>query len=89
MNPTPTDIKPRILSTAIDLIDASASVDLALSVAGFFGLNQLQAQNITKEIGLVTILWRDEALKLHLKKTEIDRMASAFEHRDLQKALKM
>jgi serine/threonine-protein kinase HipA len=29
LNPTPTDIRPRILSTAIDLIDPSASLDVA------------------------------------------------------------
>lgn len=32
-------------------------------------------------------LWRKEAAKLKIKKTEIDRMASAFEHEDLQKAI--
>lgn len=29
LNPTSTDIKPRILSTAIDLVDPSASLDVA------------------------------------------------------------
>jgi len=33
LNPIPTDLKPRVLSTAIDLDDATASLDLALSVA--------------------------------------------------------
>jgi serine/threonine-protein kinase HipA len=86
LNPTPTDIKPRILSTAIDLIDPSASVDLAMSVAHYFDLSNLQARKIIKETGAVTALWRQEALRLKIKKGEIDRMASAFEHEDLQKA---
>ncbi|HSX11504.1 MAG TPA: HipA domain-containing protein, partial [Chlamydiales bacterium] len=38
LNPTPADIKPRILSTAIDLIDPSASLDLAIQVAPYFNL---------------------------------------------------
>lgn len=87
LNPTPTDIKPRILSTAIDLIDPSASLDVAVSVAHYFDLDNSQIKNIFKEVGSATALWREEAVKLKIKKTEIDRMASAFEHEDLQKAL--
>jgi hypothetical protein len=30
--------------------------------------------------------WRDEAARLGLTKAEIDRMASAFEHQDLETA---
>jgi serine/threonine-protein kinase HipA len=88
LNPTPTDIKPRILSTAIDLIDPSASLDVAASVAHYFDLDNLQAKDIFKEVGSATALWREEAAKFKIKKTEIDRMASAFEHDDLQKAIK-
>lgn len=88
LNPTPTDIKPRILSTAIDLIDPSASLDIAVSVAHYFDLDNLQAKKILKEVGSATALWREDAAKLKIKKTEIDRMASAFEHEDLRKAIK-
>jgi serine/threonine-protein kinase HipA len=87
LNPTPTDIKPRILSTAIDLIDPSASLDVAVSVAHYFDLDNLQAKNIFKEMGSATALWREEAIRLKIKKAEIDRMASAFEHEDLKKAM--
>lgn len=88
LNPTPTDIKPRILSTAIDLIDPTASLDLALDVAHYFELDHTQAKKILKEVGSATVLWRQEAAKFKIKKAEIDRMASAFEHEDLQKTLK-
>ena len=87
LNPTPTDIKSRILSTAIDLIDPTASVDLALDVADYFYLNRDQAKKILKEIGASTALWREEAAGLNLKKAEIDRMSTAFEHEDLRKAM--
>ncbi len=87
LNPTPTDIKPRILSTAIDLIDPSASIDLAINVAHYFDLDNSQAKNISKEVASATSLWREEAVKFKIKKREIDRMSSAFEHEDLQKAL--
>jgi hypothetical protein len=33
-------------------------------------------------------LWRGEASRLGLSSSDIDRMASAFEHEDLQRALK-
>ncbi|MGH2612820.1 MAG: type II toxin-antitoxin system HipA family toxin, partial [Rhabdochlamydiaceae bacterium] len=87
LNPTPTDIKPRILSTAIDLIDPSASLDLASSVAHYFDLENLHAKKIAKEVGSTVALWRKEAIRFKIKKREIDRMASAFEHEDLQRAL--
>lgn len=88
LNPTPTDIRPRVLSTAIDLVDPSASLDLAVDVAHYFDVNHTQAKIILNEVGSATALWRKEAVKLKIKKTEIDRMATAFEHEDLKKAIK-
>ncbi len=88
LNPTSTDIKPRVLSTAIDPSDPSASLDLALDVAEYFGLSSAEAKKIAKEVGLATAQWKKVASKLKIKKQEIDRMATAFEHEDLQKALR-
>lgn len=85
-NPVPTDIKPRVLSTAIDLDDGTASLDLAMSVAGYFELAQEKAGDIATEVGRAVVTWRVEAAKLGLTPAEIDRMASAFEHGDLQAA---
>lgn len=87
LNPTPIDVKPRILSTAIDLIDSTASLEIAISVAHYFDLDKMQIKKILKEVGFATSLWREEAAKLKIKKNEIDRMASAFEHEDLKKIL--
>lgn len=86
LNPTPADIRPRILSTAIDLEDSAASIDLALDVAHYFDLDSHQAKKIVKEVGSATVLWKKEARRFKIKKGEIQRMASAFEHADLQKA---
>lgn len=44
-------------------------------------------ENSAPFASLPVILWREGAGKLKIKKVEIDRMASAFEHADLQKAL--
>lgn len=87
MNPVPTDIKPRELSTAIDLEDASASIELALSVAEHFELKRAEAQYIVREVGKAVSAWRKEAAGLGVAPSEIDRISSAFEHRDLALAL--
>ena len=86
MNPVPVDIKPRILSTAINEDDGTASLALALEVAGYFGLTALAVRAIAAQVGKAVSKWRDEAARQLLTKMEIDRMASAFEHRDLEMA---
>lgn len=86
LNPVPTDIKPRVLTTAIDLDDGTASLQLAYDVAGYFELKKDEARAIAHEVGKAVGLWRKEAADLGLGKQEIDRMASAFEHEDLKTA---
>ncbi|MBL8238941.1 MAG: type II toxin-antitoxin system HipA family toxin [Bryobacterales bacterium] len=87
LNPVPTDLKPRVLSTAIDLDDATATLELAYSVAGYFGLNIARSRQISAEVGRAVKTWRSVASTLGLSGRESERMASAFEHRDLQAAL--
>ncbi len=89
MNPTPTSVKPRILTTSIDLYDGTASLDLALSVASDFRVSKKDAQSIIKEVVQGVSQWRDVAGNFGLKKREIEGMASAFEHEDSKKARKM
>lgn len=87
LNPVPSDIKPRVLSTAIDLDDATASLKLALQVASYFELSEDEAHQIAKQVGQAVARWRQAAKKLGITATEIGRMASAFEHEDLNLAL--
>ena len=87
LNPIPTDIKPRILATAIDLEDGTASLSLALQVAGYFELAEYEARRIARQVGKAVAIWRKVAAKLGLTSAEINRMASAFEHDDLKAAL--
>lgn len=86
MNPVPIDIKPRILSTAINEDDGTASLGLAMEVAGYFGLDETKARELAREVGKSVSKWRGEAARQGLSKSEIERMASAFEHRDLEMA---
>jgi serine/threonine-protein kinase HipA len=87
LNPVPVDIKPRVLATAIDLDDGTASLHLALEVAGYFELNDAKAREIAKQVGHVVSGWREEAARTGLAPGQIERMASAFEHDDLRAAL--
>jgi serine/threonine-protein kinase HipA len=82
MNPVPADIKPRILSTAIDEEDGTASLELAFAVAAHFGVKPEKAKQIIREVRAAVALWRKTAAATGLSKNEIDRMASAFEHND-------
>lgn len=84
LNPVPIDIKPRILTTAINEDDGTASLGLAMEVASYFELNDDQARNVAEQVGNAVANWRDEAARHGLTRTEIDRMASAFEHEDLK-----
>jgi serine/threonine-protein kinase HipA len=51
LNPTPTDLKARILTTNIDLDEGTCSLDLVESVAEFFGITLAAARNIIREVG--------------------------------------
>lgn len=89
LNPVPTDLKPRILSTNIDLDEATCSLDLLESACGYFGLGLKEARMIIREVAKVTKGWRAIAVEVGAKASEISRMASAFEHEDLNRALKL
>jgi serine/threonine-protein kinase HipA len=79
LNPVPLDIKPRILTTAIDEADGTASLDLAFSAAAHFGIKPEKAKSIPSEVGAAVKQWRKTAKVLGLSATETDRMSSAFE----------
>ena len=83
LNPTPTDICPRVLSTAIDLVDGTASLQLALDTASYYDITKSRAQKIIEEVRSAVSSWREEAAVFSINKAEIERMASAFEHEDL------
>jgi serine/threonine-protein kinase HipA len=88
LNPVPADVSPRVLATSIDGEDPTASLDLAYGVAAYFTLAPADARKIANETGRAVSRWRQAAARLGLRKAEIDRMASAFDHQDLKNALK-
>lgn len=82
VNPTPVEVKERMLSTSIDFDDPTASIDLALSVIDDFRIKKPRALEIAKEVALAVNEWRNVAAQFGLSKKEMDRMAFAFEHED-------
>ena len=89
LNPTPVDVKARILTTNIDLDEGTCSVDLLLGAAEFFGLGLKPARAIIREVAEATRTWQAVAKEVGAPRSEITRMASAFEHEDLQAALQL
>ena len=87
VNPAPAEIMPRVLATAIGFDDPSASLDAAMAVAKDFRLSREKAKETVRNVAEATRRWRKTAAAFGLSKRETDRMASAFEHDDLIKAL--
>jgi serine/threonine-protein kinase HipA len=87
LNPVPIQIKQRILSTEIDMGDATASLAVAMNVAEYFGVTKEDTKLIISEVADAVKKWSREASRLGLSKAEINRMESAFEHEDLEYAL--
>ena len=88
LEPTPEHIKARFLKTNINENNNTASLALAFEVAEDFRLNISEARKIAKLVGESVKHWKKEALQLGANKQEIDFMYSAFEHDDLNQALK-
>ena len=60
---------------------------IAMAEAQYFGLSAHEARQTAGVVGAAVSGWRNEAGALGLNKAAIDRMASAFEHVDLEQAL--
>jgi serine/threonine-protein kinase HipA len=87
LNPVPVDVKPRILTTAINEDDNTASLDVAMGVARYFELDDARARADAGAVARAVATWRNEAARYGLTKEEIARMASAFDHADLKAGL--
>ncbi|EIE53055.1 hypothetical protein C357_00334 [Citreicella sp. 357] len=87
LNPVLTDIKARVLTTNIDLDEGTCSLDLLEEASEYFALTLAQARASIKEVATVTATWRETERSVGARSAEINRMASAFEHADLQRAL--
>jgi len=87
LNPVPTDLKARVLTTNIDPDEATCSIDLLEASAGYFALSLTDARSILGQVAAATSTWRSVAREVNASRAEMDRMASAFEHEELRRAL--
>lgn len=87
LNPVPSDLKARILSTNITVDEATCSIEVLEEAAEFFALGLPDARRIIKEVAMATSSWREVAAAAGARPAEIKRMASAFEHEEHARAL--
>jgi serine/threonine-protein kinase HipA len=87
LNPVPNDVKARVLTTNIDLCEGTCSLDLLEQASEYFALTLAQARAVIKDVATVTATLRETARAVGARPAEINRMASAFEHDDLKRAL--
>lgn len=78
LNPTPRELKPRFLTTAIDFTDTLASLATARVVASEFRVTPERANEIIGEVAAAVRQWRHVATELGISRQECDRMVSAF-----------
>ncbi|WP_101675548.1 type II toxin-antitoxin system HipA family toxin [Alloalcanivorax mobilis] len=86
LNPTPQDLKARVLATNIDLDDGTCSIDLLRSVAQEFSLKLDDADREIRAVAQACLGWREVAKERGAPAVEIKRMESAFEHEDSRAA---
>jgi serine/threonine-protein kinase HipA len=89
LNPVPADLKARVLTTNINLDEGTCSIDLLEDAAEYFGLGLAAARVIIGEVAAATATWREIAKEVGAKSAEINRLASAFEHEELQRGLRV
>ncbi len=79
VSPTPRSVKPPVLTMAIDETNTTASLDLAMEVAGYFDIRQDDARRMIGEMRTVVSQWTNRARMLGMAPGEIERLRSAFE----------
>lgn len=89
LNPVPAEVKPRILCTTITFDSPAASLELAFEVAEEFGLKLPEALGVARQVAEATSRWRLVARQHGLPDREVEGMASAFEHADLELAMSL
>ena len=86
LNPTPAEEGGRFLTTAIVAGDPRASLEQALETARYYGLAPGGARGVLAEVAASVAGWREEARRFGVGSAEVERMASAFEHPERERA---
>ncbi len=67
------------LSLAINEVDTTCDVSIALEAHRDYGLSKTEAEGIIAKTGAAVALWRSEATRVGIPRAEQELMASAFE----------
>lgn len=89
INPTPRAIKPRILTLPVASNEPTASIDVALAAHAHFGLSLEAAKVAVKAVSRITTNWRSYAKTVGISAGDISFMETAFEHSELQAAIRL
>ncbi|MXW70980.1 MAG: type II toxin-antitoxin system HipA family toxin [Acidobacteria bacterium] len=86
LNPTPAEEGGRFLTTGVVAEDPRASLEPTLGTARYYGLGPAAARGVLAEVSASVDRWRAEARRFGAGRAEVDRMASAFEHPERDRA---
>ena len=86
--PTAQALRPREMAISLDGVDDRAALEPLFDMAERFGLSEGAAREEAVRMAKVTRRWRDHAKKLRIAADEMHQMRGAFEHDELEQALR-
>lgn len=86
--PTAQALRPREMAISLDGVDDRATLQPLFAMAERFGLAERDARAEAARIARITRGWRDCAKELRIAREEIHAMRGAFEHDELEEALR-
>jgi serine/threonine-protein kinase HipA len=87
MNPCPPEISNGMHQLALNELDHTGSLELAMSVADYFGLGATDAKAVAKEVASAVSQWEQTAKRRGIGDGEIEQLFSAFRQDDIKDAL--
>jgi serine/threonine-protein kinase HipA len=87
MNPCPRDINDGIYVLAINELEHTGSLEIAMSVAEYFGLRLAEARTVAGNVASAITPWRSTAASRGIRSDEIEQLSSAFQDGEIKAAL--
>lgn len=87
LNPCPRDIGGGMHVLALDEVDHAGHLDVAMSVAEYFGLKRNEAAAIAADVAAAATRWKTSAQGRGIRRQEIEEIASAFQEDQMTEAL--
>lgn len=89
MNPFPRDLNNGLHVLALNEVDHAGSLEIAMSVADYFGVPSIEAKTIAGETAAAVKSWRSVAQARGISPQEVDLMSSAFQEDAIETALSL